>query len=349
MSPSPLPTRERYQREMATIVGGAALVLALVFAGGNHLRGSVAGVWTDLGMAVVIGLAVWVARRTDHFHAVSWLVLVALAGFTLNLGLDGVLQGWLWGAALPPLAFYLSGERRGLMLATLLGLLMAAVLMVSPPTRIERWPGLSVMGSYILVVLVGWSYERLRSAHEEELRNHSLVDGLTGAWNRRKLEAVLGVELARHRRYKRPLTLILFDVDRFKQVNDQLGHARGDEALVAIVSVVMSLVRDTDLVVRLGGDEFAVLAPDTPARDDAGALAGQGIAERVRQAVAAIDWPHDVPLSVSVGVAQAVDGDTEATLYTRADEALYLAKGAGRDQVAVATAPQSGRQPVVPG
>lgn len=172
-----------------------------------------------------------------------------------------------------------------------------------------------------------------RAQVEAELRRWATTDSLTGMANRRHFLEQCEREMERARRYERPLTVAIFDVDLFKRINDGFGHAVGDEVLRAIAATTAAILRDSDLSGRLGGEEFGLLLPET---DLAGAL---DLAERLRFAVATTQVSSGGrPLSatISIGVA-AMSGDDISvdTLFARADAALYRAKNAGRDRIAV--------------
>jgi diguanylate cyclase (GGDEF)-like protein len=162
----------------------------------------------------------------------------------------------------------------------------------------------------------------------------SRTDPLTGAGNRRYFFDLAAHELGVARRYGHPLSVVLFDVDHFKQVNDTLGHQAGDETLRAVVAVAGRHLRRADVLARYGGEEFIALLPLT---DGEGALA---VAERMRQDIAAAELPGGhggLRLTVSCGVAELrAEDETVDQLVLRADHALYAAKRAGRNRTAVA-------------
>jgi diguanylate cyclase (GGDEF)-like protein len=167
---------------------------------------------------------------------------------------------------------------------------------------------------------------------EEELLRLSNTDGLTGLWNRRHLEAALEQEATRAITFKRPLAVILLDVDHFKLFNDGHGHALGDQALRDIASATSACLRTVDVACRYGGEEFLFILTET---DQAGACI---VAERMRQAVAAIRI-EGISVSVSAGVAGLIEvgATTAGELTARADAALYQAKHRGRDCVVAAS------------
>ncbi|WP_051971584.1 diguanylate cyclase [Massilia sp. 9096] len=159
-------------------------------------------------------------------------------------------------------------------------------------------------------------------------------DHLTGACSRRAFFALAERERARAQRRRGALSLLLFDVDHFKRINDSYGHATGDRVLAEIVLHTRSVVRAIDVCGRLGGEEFAVLLPDT----------GEGMAmqaaERLRAALErasrAAPGSAGVPYTVSIGVATLAPGETVAAMLSRADQALYAAKAGGRNTVVAA-------------
>jgi diguanylate cyclase (GGDEF)-like protein len=164
-------------------------------------------------------------------------------------------------------------------------------------------------------------------------------DFLTGAWSRRAFFEVAGRELLRARRMKRTLSLLVFDVDHFKKLNDTYGHATGDQALAAIAQQAARAIRPMDCLARIGGEEFAVLLPE------AGTSAALVVAERLRQTlneqvrVRPKGTEQGLALiSVSIGVAVANDEESISELLNRADHALYEAKAAGRNRVSLAAA-----------
>jgi diguanylate cyclase (GGDEF)-like protein len=160
----------------------------------------------------------------------------------------------------------------------------------------------------------------------------AVTDNLTGAYNRRKFDQVMRYEIKRTRRYQEPFSVIMLDIDHFKNVNDVHGHLAGDDMLRELTQRVAQTLRDVDWLFRYGGEEFVVAAPHTDLEHAA------ALAEKLREKIAATPFPHDIPGSVSLGVAQAVPDDTTESLMQRVDAALYAAKEAGRNRVVTAPA-----------
>jgi diguanylate cyclase (GGDEF)-like protein len=168
----------------------------------------------------------------------------------------------------------------------------------------------------------------------EEVRLNSLRDSLTGCVNRGHALEVVTAELLRARRSRHPVSMILFDVDRFKQVNDRYGHLCGDAVLAEIGARMRATLRGSDLKCRYGGEEFMILLPETPLEG------ARRVAENLRHEIAAmsIAWNGDpVQVTSSFGVATAHRDELDPkTLIGRADAALYTAKRDGRDCVRLA-------------
>jgi diguanylate cyclase (GGDEF)-like protein len=195
-------------------------------------------------------------------------------------------------------------------------------------------------GAVVLGVLAAVTWAVLRGNRRTLLQQHAAEvrrlqqqlerDELTDLFNRRAFNRRFGQEFRRARRYGRPLSIVLLDLDHFKTINDTYGHATGDATLRTFGSLLSDLTRTTDLVARVGGDEFALLLPETEVE-----AAGQ-VVERLKVVLRA--WPLvvepatqvTVRLSVSAGVATLTpETTTEAQLLAAADRLLYLEKQAG--------------------
>lgn len=197
---------------------------------------------------------------------------------------------------------------------------------------------------FLFILGIGYSAQRMRrdsfvarlqlQATNRELNRLATLDHLTGCANRRHFYALAEAELARSRRYDRPLGLVILDVDHFKAINDRFGHAAGDEMLRALAETLRDELRELDVLGRIGGEEFAVLLPETPRHESVGS------AERLRRCLAAlcIEYEgHDLTLTASFGVTAREPVDTNVdSMMRRADRALYEAKAAGRNRTAVA-------------
>jgi len=170
---------------------------------------------------------------------------------------------------------------------------------------------------------IALAYDEIRQ-QTNQLMTFSEVrtDPLTRVSNRRCLDETLDTMFAMQERYGEHFSLAIFDIDHFKQVNDKKGHLQGDRTLQAVARILDETVRDTDVVARYGGEEFVVVMPHTPLENAC------HFGERVRKLVEA-----SLGLTISGGVAMALDGDNAQSLLSRADSALYRAKAGGRNRI----------------
>jgi diguanylate cyclase (GGDEF)-like protein/hemerythrin-like metal-binding protein len=174
----------------------------------------------------------------------------------------------------------------------------------------------------------GAEVESLR-ARIVELERLSATDRLTGAWNRRHLDQTIETELSRSLRFRQPVTLVLLDIDHFKEINDRHGHPAGDAVLRELVAVMRGTTRTADLVFRWGGEEFVVLAAST------GYRSGAILAEKLRAAVEKHAFPVVGAITVSAGVAEHIATESAESWFARLDAELYEAKRDGRNRVCV--------------
>jgi diguanylate cyclase (GGDEF)-like protein len=323
--------------EIAVVVVAVALPTVLLLArhGLAAPRGPVSQVAT---LAATVGLlwSWWRSRRGDDLERVMpvpWalgLLLLAvlvvespfvLAPDALASMLSDIEVAMLVVVSAGYLTLTPTMARRGAVAALLVatvGVVLATVRRGEFSTDVT-----TLLLATVVVVLIDANGRVAASVarSEEEARVKALLadhDALTGLRNRRGIESALAERW--------PIGVMLVDLDRFKSINDRLGHATGDAVLRAVAVALRSTVRDDDLVGRWGGEEFLVLAD---ARDPA------ALGERVRAAVAAAAGPEPVTASVGVALPSGA-GDTPDEALRRADAALYRAKDAGRDLVIVA-------------
>lgn len=167
-------------------------------------------------------------------------------------------------------------------------------------------------------------------SHKQALKEMATIDPLTGARNRRELQADLLKACGQQSRFGTPVTLLILDIDNFKEINDTHGHAKGDEVLTEIAKLVGKRLRTTDTLYRYGGEEFLVVAEGTHAEE------GRILAENLRLIIQNTNLTKRSEISISLGVAEYAPSESVSEWLHRADEALYRAKANGRNRVELA-------------
>jgi diguanylate cyclase (GGDEF)-like protein len=321
--------------------------------------GRIAGALFLIGTALtVLGIALPHSSQTDDGGFWAIAVATAVGGLVL-LRFSTRLPAWsyewwmLLGSVIVTLSLYFNGERHGapsagnqvlyvwialyagcffsrtamiLQLAAIGALFGGVLLLIHPgAVGITRWLITSGMVAAAAAIV-----HALRLRNDELLARLSAAartDSLTGLVNRQGFDECLTRELVRSRRVGRPISVVIADVDRFKEINDRFGHAAGDAALRIVGDTARRTRRNVDTVARIGGDEFAAVLPDTDAE---GAFL---FAERIREGVMSAQRPGDAPFTMSFGIAESEsDGLTADALTRCADAALYEAKELGRNQ-----------------
>jgi diguanylate cyclase (GGDEF)-like protein len=258
------------------------------------------------------------------------------------------LSAGIWLIVMYVFAFFVFQPKQGLYIS--LALFMVSLLLSLPITVARGLLGVAefyVICKYycasFFVVVFGYAAASWRQSYEQVRLNAALAeklaftDGLTNVYNRRALEALLEKEATRAERYGRDFSIILFDLDDFKTINDSYGHSAGDEVLKKVADIVQAHLRKGDEVGRWGGEEFMVVCSETDS--------GQAclVAERLRTAIAETSFDNSVAVTASFGLARRQEGELIGSLYKRTDAALYAAKHAGKNcvKIAVTTGGQS--------
>jgi len=243
---------------------------------------------------------------------------VVAASYTLGF------SGMLWLYPLLVANFYCL-PRSSALVANLL-----IVVAIVPPMVDDVFVGLRVFATLGLVFMFGWVFSQQLERQRHQLARMALQDPLTGAGNRRALNAALEQAQYARRRYARPASLLLLDLDHFKRINDELGHQAGDRVLIGVAGFLAERLRRSDRLFRFGGEEFVILLPETREAD---ALT---LAEKLRRGCAELGVEGVARLTFSVGAAELEAEESVDGWLQRADEALYRAKSDGRDRVAAA-------------
>lgn len=275
--------------------------------------------------------------RAPELTRAGWLV--STFGIVLCVGA----ADYVTRTELQLILFYLAAIGFGTWFASLRGGVLLAVLSAvvssgadllylahhpapEPPALVVVWNGFMLLGSALaLAITLGALKGRLEA---EELL--ARTDSLTRIANRRAFFEAASLELERARRHGRPLTVAYVDLDGFKLVNDRLGHARGDELLVAVAQTLRGETRAVDAVARLGGDEFGILLPETDA------ATAEAVLERLRSALVAATQhvPWDTGFSMGAAVFLVPPDDVDE-LTARADELMYMAKRGNKGSIRI--------------
>ena len=187
---------------------------------------------------------------------------------------------------------------------------------------------MNLIGTLSMICYLGYMHAAITDKTQQELYLLATFDNLTGLFNRRRFNEITAYELERSKRTGKPNSLILMDVDFFKQVNDTFGHDAGDHVLKEIAGLIRKNIRDLDVVARWGGEEFILLATET------GRLDAVIVAERIRAAIEAETFAfdgHNLHVTMTLGISQFVPDEAGGLCVKRADQALYRGKTGGRN------------------
>jgi diguanylate cyclase (GGDEF)-like protein len=279
-------------------------------------------VGTDRGLAK--------ARQPEYRVMLAWLLSVGVTGYASlrTEGLRGPLAPWF---VIPAVALAVRFRLRGVIAGTVLtGAVLAAMAVATSRTQHLHLPSQVWLVGDIALVASSVAYTLALVYSDVQHRGQAVIDPLTGMLNRNALETRVA-ELAEQARVThQPIALIMGDLDLFKAINDDHGHATGDAVLQAVGKRIRAHLRAYDLAYRLGGEEFLIVLPGS---DRAGARV---VAERLRQAIEA-DYTLGLPYTMSFGVSASAEGTFDfASLLAETDGALYTAKAQGRNCVHVA-------------
>ena len=340
-----------------TLMAASAAVMLLVAQSSTAVDQTALQWWAALSVGGLVVMTAFIrsgetARLRDPSLTIPQMVWTITSGAVAY-----VLAGDARGLVLSVLAMILFFGTFGLTVAEVIGIGVYALLAFASAIGVSSRFNANASGyldiAYALMVLIVLSgcialnlrIQRIRAKLQQQREalaqalevNRELAtrDELTGLINRRAMLDLMALEHSRSLRSGRPLLLAQLDIDHFKPINDQHGHATGDRALQAFAGTVRASLRDSDVLARWGGEEFVLMLTDTSA-DQA-----RGLLERIRQAVQALEIAHSagsLQLTVSIGLAQHLPGDTVEHTLERADQALYRAKALGRNRVVVAPA-----------
>jgi len=324
---------ELMARSLAYLFAAGGLVTLVLFLLLPHPEANTAGILSVAGAALVFGLAIEIADGRLPRRAYPWIVgagnlLVTGAVYFRGSPTTAHALFYLWVTFF---SFYFLSRAAAVFQLLLCGAgyaLALNALAEAPPHALELWTI-----TLVTLVVAGFLIASLKSRIDKmvfRLANAARTDVLTGLMNRRGFEEAFELELERARRGGRTLSVLVGDLDNFKQINDRFGHHAGDLVLARASSILERHKRRIDTVARLGGEEFALVVPDA---DDHSAYM---LAERLRTGLRDAFALEALPLTISFGVASFPGhGDSYAGLLGAADDALYAAKELGRDRTVI--------------
>ena len=299
------------------------VVFLLPFSINDFVRGRYALGIGVVAVVLLLGINALSLRRKKSPPLPFALLLVPMAAaMTISLKTQGVI-GAFW--CYPTVLFFyfvLSGRLANVCSLGLLGLATAMV---------YRYIGLGVTIRFFvtltMTIVVINIILNIITDLQRRLLDQAITDPLTGAFNRRQMDSCLGDAVERNRRSGSPASLLLIDIDHFKNINDRFGHEAGDRVLKRLVSLITNRSRRLDLLFRMGGEEFLLFLSDTSSLD------AIKLAEELRGSVAKSELLSDWALSVSIGVSELRPGESVESWIKDADNALYVAKETGRNRV----------------
>ncbi len=318
--------RNDFQLAIVTLVGVCAAVGIAPFAVYRFLRGdTVHGVINSVLVLTIVSAMLY-GWRTGRTRVAAWISVVVITIGCMAVATLFGLPGLLWMYAVVQVNFLLLRPREALAIVS--GTLIVLAL------HGEAFESTVQMAMFLatasLVALISFGFAYRTEQQRQQLHELAIRDPLTGAANRRSMEEELQVAIEASRREPRPYGLAIMDIDHFKRVNDDHGHAAGDQVLIDLVGLVRSTTRKADRLFRFGGEEFVLLIPGV----DTDAL--RTISENLRARLGETLATHGEPVTVSIGAAALLPGETWAAWMARADAALYQAKREGRNRSVMA-------------
>jgi diguanylate cyclase (GGDEF)-like protein len=195
----------------------------------------------------------------------------------------------------------------------------------------ENMDVLTMRGTFELVSKQLKEFRQIVNNRDRALKRLATIDKLTGAYNRRKFDEIINREIERFRRHNKPLSMIIFDIDNFKNINDTYGHNIGDYVLKKIVDIAKETIRKIDYLIRWGGEEFMIISSETNMNE------AHALAERIKKSIETYMFKSVGNVTASFGVTEFKEGDTEDTFIKRADNIMYGAKMKGKNRVELST------------
>ena len=310
---------------LSLIGAGASLIYAFV----DVFEGDLIVSMFETVVAIALILNPVIARRYKNFNVMA-LISISLFSLVLFSAVFDELpedkSSLVWMTAIPPVVFLAFG-RKGLFFSAGFLILHFFLVLINPEVSLSML--IDTYFSFSLITVILYFYAWMSETYRDVWSGLAKTDSLTGIMNRPAFEEVLSKEIKRSKRYRMPISLILFDIDDFKALNDRYGHLFGDKILRRITTVVKDSIRGTDIFARWGGEEFVVLLPNTTLTETL------NVAEKLRKKIQSVGMGSKVSVTASFGVTEVEDGDDAFRVILKADKALYIAKTNGKNRVEV--------------
>lgn len=346
-SSSELDPEERRRRMSAVFALLIIMIAVAVFSVYHYYNGHYSMVKLDLLTFFISLLVLLYIRKREKAPIGYWIIgvgYILVFGGTTIFGRTDI-SIFLWAFLLPPIAFSIMGDKRGLVIAIAF-FCTAIFLMTAPESVLNLAPysfhmvvRFSII--YFMLTFIIYYYEssqqmliRYIQQESNKFESASKHDLLTGLSNRRDILEKMEIERERHLRMGKPFTIILGDIDNFKNLNDTFGHDAGDYVLQTIGSILRNQARGIDCPSRWGGEEFLVMLLDTDVEG------GQRVAERIRRKIENTNFKYKttkLPITMTFGLSiyQGTDDNIDECIK-RADKALYEGKNQGKNIVVIA-------------
>ena len=314
------------EETLPLVLGAAGAIGVLPFAVMRLMSGDYLLAFLDALIVAGLGYLTWFLHRTHRVRLVSIaLTLIAVTGAVATVYLRGAGQiFWLYAVLVG--SFYLLGRREALITT-----LVSTALVIPPLAQdVSPFTLATILCTIAVTCLLSFAFATVTRRQRDALMQLARKDPLTGAGNRLALEERMREIITAGTRSTDTASLLMLDLDHFKRVNDDFGHAAGDQILVRICEIINLRIRVTDSIYRVGGEEFVVV------------VAGQNLnhasrlAEQLRTIVEANELGPGNAVTISLGVAEYQRGESATSWLRRADDALYMAKDAGRNNTKLA-------------
>ncbi len=315
-----------YRRKANEGLALAAIVLLTPFSINNFIQGRLLLGAGSLVIVIVMASTAWVFKGNRMSNLLSAIVIVPAMLIFVSMSIHNQqIIGVLWAYPAVFSCFIILPLRSAILAATIM------VLALTPQVWAVLGAGIGLRSAATLTAISVFTAIFVRSIIEaqERLQTFAITDSLTGLNNRVMLSASLNRAVQQYLRSDTPMSLLALDIDHFKKVNDELGHAVGDVVLSGMGTLLKNRFRQVDQIFRSGGEEFLVLLDDTERAE------ARQIAENLREMIEQRNFLETRPVTVSIGVAMLEKSDTVETWMKRADANLYRAKSEGRNRVVV--------------